>query len=219
MSSFIPRPDATFNLWQENLVTKAEGAAPMLNIPPDAMMAIHTKQARWREAFAAAEDPATRTKAAVREKQEAREDYEDALREFNKAYLMYNPAMTDAERENFGLPVHDTKPTPARPITSRPELEVGFKEIQKHILTVHDTEMESAGKPAHAAGFEIWRKVGGDAPATEADWQLVAQAPHSPHELTYSEEQSGLRVYYRVRWINTRGVPGPWSEIVSAVIA
>jgi hypothetical protein len=219
MSDFVPRPDAVFDVWQNNLSNKAEAAATRLGIPAAAITSLRAKQSRWAVAFKAAEDPETRTKATVREKQEAREDYEAALREFVKAWLTYNPAMTDVDRENFGLPVHDTKPTPAAAITTRPEVEVDFKEIQKHILSVRDTGIKGAGKPAHAAGFEIWRKVGGDAPATDADWQLVVQAPHSPHALNYAEVESGLRVYYRVRWMNTRGVPGPWSEPVSAVIA
>jgi hypothetical protein len=144
---------------------------------------------------------------------------EKTSRNFVKSNLAYNPKVSDADRENMGIPVHDTKPTPAPDITTRPELEVGFSEIQKHTLIVRDSTAKGAGKPAHAAGFEVWRKVGGDAPATEADWQLVAQVPHSPCTLNYLPEQSGLRAYYRVRWVNTRGVPGPWSETVSAIIA
>jgi hypothetical protein len=217
-TDFVPAPDAAFNLWQNNLLNKAQAAEPRLNIPPHIIMELHPKQDRWTAAFNTAEDPQTRTKATVKEKQEARKGYEAALREFIKAWLAYNPEMSDADRENFGLPVHDTKPTPAPDIGSRPELEVDFKQIQKHILMVRDTEAKSAGKPAHVAGFEIWRKVGDPAPTTEADWQLVAQAPHSPHALNYSEAESGLRVYYRVRWVNTRGVPGPWSETQNAVI-
>jgi hypothetical protein len=218
-TDFIPRSDLAFNSWQNNLLNKAQAAEVQLNIPPHVTMELHMKQDRWTMAYAAVEDPATHTKAAVKEKQEARLDYEAALRVFNNAYLIHNPAMTDADRENFGLPVHDTKPTPAPEIGSRPELEVDFKQIQKHILTARDTETKSAGKPAHVAGFEIWRKVGEPAPATDTDWQLVVQAPHSPHALTYNEVDSGSRAYYRVRWVNTRGVPGPWSETISAIIA
>jgi hypothetical protein len=218
-TDFIPRSDAAFSSWQNNLLNKAEAAEMRLNIPPDVMMDIRIKQGRWMMAYQAVEDPATCTKAAVKEKQEARDDFESTIRGFNNAYLIHNPAMTDADRENFGLPVHDTKPTPAPDIGSRPELEADFKQLQKHILMARDTEIKSAGKPAHVAGFEIWRKVGEPAPTTDADWQLVVQAPHSPHALTYNEAESGLRVYYRVRWVNTRGVPGPWSETVSVIIA
>jgi hypothetical protein len=132
MSDFVPRPDTTFDVWQGNLLNKAETAV------------LRTKQSRWAGAFKAAGDPETRTKASVREKQEAREEYESALREFVKAWLTYNPAMTDADRENFGLPVHDTKPTPASEIKSRPEVEVGFKDIQKHTLALR-VELHGSG--------------------------------------------------------------------------
>jgi hypothetical protein len=188
-------------------------------IPQSILTEVTTRQSRWTSAFSAAENPATRTKAAVKKKQDARDDYEQTLRELIRAYLTYNPAITDADRENLGLPVHDTKPTPAPPITVRPEVEVEFAEVQQHTLIVRNPVSKSAGKPAHAAGFEIWRKVGGEAPAADADWQLVTQAPHSPHTLSYNQSESGLRVYYRVRWVNTRGVPGPWSETVNAIIA
>jgi hypothetical protein len=155
----------------------------------------------------------------VLEKNEARIDYVANLRGLNNTYLMHNPGLTDEDRALFGLPVHDTKPTPAPPSNSRPEVEVDFTQLQKHTLIVHDAGTKSAGKPAHAAGFEIWRKIGDPAPVDDPDYQLVVQAPHSPHALTYAKAESGLRVYYRARWINTRGVPGPWSETESAVIA
>jgi hypothetical protein len=134
-------------------------------------------------------------------------------------YLIRNHLLTDGDRDMLGIPIHDTKPTPAPPITSKPKLEVAVMQLQQHSLTLHDTETKSSGKPAHAAGFEIWRKVGDPAPVTDEDYQLVVQAPHSPHVLAYAKAESGQRAYYRVRWINTRGVPGPWSETVSALIA
>jgi hypothetical protein len=216
--NFIPDGDAPFNVWQGVLMPSIAAKAPVLNIPPEELTKLQALQTRWEAAFAVAENPATRTKGAVKEKQEARNDYEAELRRVIKAYITYNPVVTDKEREDMGLPVHDAKPTPAPAITSRPELEVRFSEIQRHTLVVQDSELKGHARPAHAAGFEIWRKVGDPAPATEADWQLVAQVPHSPHDLTYSETESGLRVYYRVRWVNTRGVAGPWSETVGAII-
>jgi hypothetical protein len=216
---YIPRGDANFDLWQRNLINKINPMAGQLGIPEAVIAATHAAQARWEAAFKKTQDPATRTKGAVLEKNEAHTAYETNIRGVNNTYLMYNPLLTDEDREDFGLPVHDTKPTPAPPINSWPELEVDFTRIQKHTLTAQDSESKSAGKPAHAAGFEIWRKVGDPAPTTNSDWQLVVQAPHSPHALDYDEAESGLRVYYRARWINTRGVPGPWSETESAIIA
>jgi hypothetical protein len=98
-------------------------------------------------------------------------------------------------------------------------VEVNFKNVQEHTLEVRDIETRSTAKPPHARGFQIFRKIGGEPPASDEDWTLAAEAPHSPYTLVYNQSQAGQRVYYRVRWVNTRGIPGPWSEPVSAVIA
>jgi hypothetical protein len=165
-----------------------------------------------------ATSPGTRTSPAVQLKNTARHALKKAIRQAVKEYLAYNHLLSTGDRIALGLPVHDETPSRAPAITSRPELEVGFREIQQHTLTVRDAETKSAGKPAHAVGFEVWRKVGAPASVPETDWQLVLQAPHSPWVLNYMAEESGLRAHYRIRWVNTRGVPGPWSAIISAII-
>ncbi|MDR0729002.1 MAG: hypothetical protein LBF19_02610 [Prevotellaceae bacterium] len=215
---FIPRSYPSFNVWQGNLVTKVVAGATGWNIPADAVTRIQTKQARWQTAFAVANDPATRTSAAVKEQQEAWTDYVAELRPFIKAYLTYSLVVTNVDRENLGLPLHDTRPTPPPVIAGRPEVDILFSAVQKHTLVVRDSTSQSAAKPKHALGFEIWRKVGGEPPASDSDWTLVVTAPHSPYDLHYNQSESGLRVYYRLRWVNTMGVAGDWSETVSAII-
>lgn len=38
------------------------------------------------------------------------------------------------------------------------------------------------------------------------------------HTLTFDENQRGKTVYFALRWENTRGEKGPWSQIVSSII-
>jgi hypothetical protein len=133
-------------------------------------------------------------------------------------YVTYNDNISSKEREEMGLPVHSTQRTPPPPITHRPRVEVLFSQLQRHSLVVTDSELITHGRPPRVAGFEVWRKMGDPAPHTDTDWQLVVQAPRSPHLLIYSDEDARQRVYYRVRWVNSRGESGPWSETVSAII-
>jgi hypothetical protein len=188
------------------------------NIPPDELEAVKKTVNTFEDALTIAENPDRRTKATVKAKNDARKVAEKASRGFIKANLTNNRKLTDADREKIGLPVHDTNPTPAPDIVSRPEIEIRFHNLQEHVLVVHDSATGSAARPAHAIGFEIWRKVGEPAPAIDSDWLLVVQALHSPHTLHYTQAESNLRAYYRVRWVNSRGVPGPWSETQSAII-
>jgi hypothetical protein len=207
-----------FHIWQGNLLTKIALNAGLWGIPAAALAAVQTAQARWEAAFTVAGNPATRTPAAVKEKQEARATYEAALRPLIKAYLTYSRLVTDAGRRDLGLPVHDTKPTPVGPITSRPEPTIDTASIQKHTLHAVDSVSKKAARPHGVAGIQIWRKLGDPAPTADSDWSLVAQPPRLPYTLNYDLSESGLRVYYRLRWMNTRGVPGEWSETVAAFI-
>jgi hypothetical protein len=188
------------------------------NFPKDDYDLLEQEKNVYAQKLDVAESPATRTPVNVKAKNAAKRVLKTHTRKSVKTSLINNPLLTEDDLTLLGLPVHDTKPTPAPPITTHPELKVSSKEIQQHIITAHDAETKSAGKPAHAVGFEIWRKVGGGAPVDDPDWQLAGLALRSPHELSYSEAESGLRVYYRARWVNTRGVLGPWSRTVSAII-
>jgi hypothetical protein len=48
-------------------------------------------------------------------KNETKSALESGLRAFIKAYLIYNPAVLDADKESMGLPLHDTTRTPIPP--------------------------------------------------------------------------------------------------------
>jgi hypothetical protein len=41
---------------------------------------------------------------------------------------------------------------------------------------------------------------------------------NSPFTLVFENDQCGKTIYFAIRWENTRGEKGPWSEITSAII-
>jgi hypothetical protein len=214
--NFIPRPNAKFNDWQGNLTTKVAPRAPALNISLEAVADLQKKKARWETAYAAAEDPATRTKLTVIEKQEARKDYEAALREFVKSYLAYNPAVTDVDREDFEIPVHKTTRTPA-PVADKAPYVTAIAHGPRQVRFDFGTEQGSTAKPAGQHGAEIASVIADTKPTLR---QLAHSNfdTHSPLILTFEDEERGKTLWYAVRWENTRGEKGPWGEIVSVVI-
>jgi hypothetical protein len=65
----------------------------------------------------------------------------------------------------------------------------------------------------------------------EVRWALLGIAPlsvdelihssfdtHSPFTLDFSENDRGKTVWFCLRWENTTGEKGPWSEMMSAII-
>ena len=216
---YIPRKDAGFHAMQEAIYAQVALHAAEWLIPEQSIAAFSDERRRWNNAYSISINPAKRTPAAVQEKTDARRDYEAVLRPFIQGQLMHNLKVTDSDRRDMGLPVYDRTPTPAALPGTRPELEIDFSQIARHILRVRDSESKGSGRPLHVIGFEIWRRVGGSGSPTYEEMQLVELATRSPHTLKYATTERSHTAWYALRWINTRGEKGPWSEIVSAVIA
>jgi hypothetical protein len=215
---YMAKKDEDFDILQENVYNATVANASKWLIPQQVINALKAPRQRWKAAYAAYRNPATRTPAVTQEKKDAKKEYQAMLRTLIQGQIMHNSQVSDAERRAIGLPVYDRTPTKATPPKTRAETEVDFSQIKKHILHVRDSESKSAGKPTHVIGFEIWRRVGGDTEPAYEEMQLVELATRSPHTLEYASTDRGKMVWYAVRWVNTRGEKGPWSEIVSAIV-
>jgi hypothetical protein len=218
-TDYVPSNDAVFKSFADNVYHTSEANCDRWGFPVADVHAMANAVVRWETAYAVASNPATRTSPAVQEKNDARRAYESLLRVFIQGHLQHNPRVTPADLQSMALPVHDTKPTPKPAPTTAPELTVDQSQQMQHKIRVRDTASKSTARPAGVVGFEIWRKIGGDSPANDVEWTLVGQFPRQPQLLTYPQSEQGLRVYYRLRWVNSRAEYGPWSETVSAIVS
>ena len=217
--NYIPESDAGFNSWQVNLMSNVASRAPRLNIPSDEVAAVQTKQSRWTTAYAAVLNPATCTKGAVTEKQEARKDYETALRRLVRTYLTYNPALSDQDREDMGLPVHKTTHTDAPIATDPPDCELDTSvpgRVSFHYFGKGSASRKA--KPEGQHGAELAWSLGDPAPARWEDLVHSSFDTHTPLTLSFENDQRGQNLYYALRWENTRGKKGPWSNIQSTKV-
>jgi hypothetical protein len=214
---FIPEADIMFNAWQANLLLKLSAGSTEWNIPSTAITLLQTKQARWETAFAVAQDPATRTKGSVKEKQEARKDYELELRKQLKAYVTYNLLISDRQREDMALPVHKTTHSPAPIALDAPWLKA-HTDLLRHVTFDYGGSETSKAKPDGQHGMEMVWEIADEKPAHVRNLSHSAFDTRSPLTLEFDEEERGQTLWYAARWENTRGEKGPWSEILSVVI-
>jgi len=217
-ANFIPAKDSIFHPWQETLLAYIDPRREEWNILDSEWTPLPPLQATWRTAYARAENPETRTHSAIVAKDEARAAYESEIRHFLKAAITYNPEVTDAERADMGLPVHDTTPTPAPLPTTAPIAEIDFSEHQRHTLRVKDAVLTGRTKPEGVRGFEAWSSIGTE-PTTDAQFIYAGFSSNDKLVIDYSLDVVGQTVWYRFRWKNTRNEPGPWSETIDAVVA
>jgi hypothetical protein len=217
-TNFVPANDRNFLDWLTVVVNYLKNKFGAWNIPESEQQKIEQLLANFAIAFGLADDPQTRTKAAVTAKNETRKAAETGIRAYLRAYVTNNPLVTDEDRDNMALPIHKTTRTAAPDPTTLPEVEVKSPAPAVLELHIHDSGSTNRAKPEGVHGVEIsWEIL--DAPTS--DWNMLTHSAfdtHTPYIFTFSGNDRGKTLYFALRWENTRGVKGPWSEIQSTII-
>jgi hypothetical protein len=136
--------------------------------------------------------------------------------QFKEARL--NVANDSGLLEAINLDAYDTIGSPTAPAASAPFALIDFG-ILRHTINFRDSDTpDKRGKPDGMLGAEIWSKIGGTAPVSDADYSMVALDTSSPHIIDYAIEDAGKQVWYRLRWVTKTGEKGPWGETAEATI-
>jgi hypothetical protein len=217
--SLFPRSDADFFTWQGNFMTNLNPVYPAYGIPENEWNVVAQEQSIFVTKYALAENPETRTSAAVVAKTEARKSYEKALSILIRRRLNLNPAVDDEARRRLGLPIYKTTHTPTPVAADAPAAECDTSVHGR--ITIHffsAGSLRKKGKPFGQHGAEIaW--VIRDTPPTRWDELLHSVFDtNSPYTFVFENDQRGQTLYYALRWENTRGEKGPWSDIAAVMI-
>ena len=63
-----------------------------------------------------------------------------------------------------------------------------------------------------------WVKIAGNPPADPGELRYLATDTSTPYLAEYTGTDAGKLAHYWLRWVNTRGEKGPWSDNVSGTI-
>ncbi|MDR0410723.1 MAG: hypothetical protein LBH75_01955 [Treponema sp.] len=214
---FIPHSDGVFLEWAKTLLAYVSPKLMAFNIPQEALTPIQGLFTTYETAFEAAQNP-NRGKVDVLNKNEAKEALTQSLRFFIKAYLTYNPAVSDTDKKNMGLPLHDSTRTPVPVPTTIPEIELDSSIIRQVTAAFRDAGSKKRGKPAHVHGVELRWGLLDNPPLSVEDLKNSAFDTASPYTFTFDETERGKALYICPRWENNKGDKGPWGEIYKAII-
>jgi hypothetical protein len=215
---FIPRADNPFLVWQKTLLAYVQNKLGAWGIPQTPVNELQTLTANFGNALAVTENPATRTKVTVQAKNDARKAVESKTRLFLKAYVTYNPAVTDADRDAMSLPIHKTTRSDVSVPTTTVEAEVSLPSPGVIEISYHDAASGHRAKPEGVHGAEIAWSILATPPV---DWKELTHSSfdtRTPLRLTFEGAERGKTLYFALRWENTRSEKVPWSEIQSAII-
>ena len=218
-SSYVPEGDAEFNLWQGSLITLVQANATAWGISAADLAAIIVLQTGWNTTFGKASNKQNRTPADVQAKDDARKLFEPALRKFVAQWLANNAKVANSERQRMGLTVKTGTRT-ANPVPDTcPVAVIDFSARLRHSIAFADESTPaSRAKPDGVHGCEVWMKLGGDAPQSHTECTYLATDTASPYVATFDGQDSGKTAWYMLRWVNTRGERGPWSQTFKALV-
>ncbi|MDR1645789.1 MAG: hypothetical protein LBS05_08225 [Tannerellaceae bacterium] len=149
----------------------------------------------------------------------ALEEFLPHYREFH-TLIVGNPLISDEKLIAMGYPPRPTNSRTPAPVATTPP---GFGVIPELDHRIRIDFYPFNGKSGHA-------KPAGQHGA-EIKWDYVDVAEKNPNALTHSlfdtaspvtlafdTKDASRSIYITLRWENTRGLKGPWSEISTAVI-
>jgi hypothetical protein len=169
-------------------------------------------------AYKAWADPALRTKVDIENLKQAKAAFTAVYRKLYQL-IKHLPTVTNGDLAAMGFPtVSAPTHTPVPPPNTAPEAEIRFPAPSVVEIHFRDAGSERKGKSHGVHGAEIGWAILESAPSKMADLVHSSFDTNSPFRLTFDIDQRGKTLYFAVRWENTRGEKGPWSEIHNVIV-
>jgi hypothetical protein len=221
---FLPDGDAVFNPWQANYVGRIVATPADYGVTPAQVTELQALQADWALKYPAHIAAQSAARAAAESKDASRGSFETGIRSLTRQ-IQARPATTGAQREELGITVPDTEPTPRPTISTVPI--VGFKTLRGGVIEASVRVEEDQTRPSmHPAADVIECKYilvpTGELPPDKPEACPKTQASKKAQfQIQAGIENAGKRFYGFFRWANQSNPAnnGPWSDAQTVVIA
>jgi hypothetical protein len=215
-TDYIPRPDAAFATWAQNLydTIAAHYGAWQIPAPADIEAPLLAFDAAWQKYL----NP-NHGKIDTLEKDQTRKALVEAIRAYYNTSLRFNKLVTGADRETMGLPIYDNTRTPAAAPTTIPVADkIDLNTLRQITIHFRDHGSANKAKPKGVHGCEIRWALRNAPPAQIDDLTASSFDTNSPFTLGFDESQRGQTLYFCLRWEGVTGLKGPYGEIYSAIV-
>jgi hypothetical protein len=220
MGKTIPRADFPFNMFQLMIVAFVTTNMARLVIDKAWYNDFFTlARLEWEAAWTAYQDVPNRTKAVINRKNTARKRYEKLLAMLI-LMLKADPGVTDEQLQDLNIADRTGAGKPAEVPTEIPHFNV-YIGLIRHILIyfgLYGKKLILTGRPHGVHGAEIKWGILDFAPKGIEDLHDSAFCTSSHFDFEFTEEDRGKIFYFCIRWENTVGKKGPWSEITAVRI-
>jgi hypothetical protein len=134
--------------------------------------------------------------------------------------LRADPGVSDEQLQDLNIADGKGAGKPSDIPTDIPHYNV-YTGLIRHIIIyfgLHGKKLILSGRPPGVHGGEIQWGILDSPPKSIDDLHKSAFRTESPFDFEFGEEDRGKIFYFCIRWENTTGKKGPWSEIVAVRI-
>ena len=139
------------------------------------------------------------------------------IRDVTNRYLRFLP-VTDMDRDNMKIPNHDGNRTNHLVVTQMVDSFLKIRRVNEIVIEFKDPESSSKARPRNTTGCYIKYCISETEPASIDDYNKEVIATRTPCAIKFDTHDSGKRVWFRMAWMNARGVLGDFSEAQSCII-
>lgn len=218
----FPRPDADFAAYMNHYFEAVKAWWDAQGLDTTDLKRLEEALEDWNKDYPAHVAAQQRAEAARRNKDAARRELEAQARPITNFVQTY-PKTTDAERAAIGITVRDSSGTPVATPTTRPQAVVRAGGRLTHTLRLTDESTPTRrARPKGVLGAEVWGTLvapGQPVPTDPAALSFLTMATKPSVITEYRAADGGKTAVYMLRWVNTRGDKGPWSEVTTATVA
>lgn len=216
---YIPSGDTEFTPWVANFLSYVQAHTAELGLEADDVDPLVMQQTNWNFAYG----EHMTAQATARSKREQKDTMRDILESSIRALvarLQASPLVDDVMREAMGITVRGGVHVASAESMTHPIGWVDINERLRHTVNFRNNSgTTGTAKPAGTTGCEVWVKIGDTPPTGPSELRFLGVATRTPYTVIHDEADAGKMAHYMLRWLSTRGEPGPWSETVSATIA
>lgn len=217
-TSYMPAGLGPFQIWSDNFYTMIESAPTSYGLVAGDATAYDVLRGEFNDALIVSTTPSTRTPvtvattqtkfAAVRLKAQQLVDKAQA-----------SGLITEVKAAELGITFRKTTKTPIIAPTETPSLDIESSTSLAITLRTKVLGAVNNAIPAGCIGYQVWCILDPTAPPSTPDNMiLLGTATRRFYTQSFDGSAVGKQCYYAVRYITSRQLVGPWSNIVGSTV-
>ena len=220
LPSYIPAKESALNTWLLNFTALLTAAPSTYGLGPTDAANVAADVAVWTAAYTPILSPATKTAAAVSAKNSAKVTILAQIRTYAQQ-ISLNSGVTSAAKTAIGVNPRTSTPTPITAPTTSPVLTAQSTSTAGTIIRYRDATASPSvkSKPYGVTAVQLYA-LASPTPITDPTaLGFLEVATKSPLTAALGSGDAGKTVYFAARWQTRKGLVGPWSPIISYIVA